>query len=247
MSKNTKVLIASLFPGLGLVLILWFIKFLEYIFKLGTSVPLAVQPRSIDGLIGILTAPLIHSNIEHLISNSVPIIVLLSGIVFFYYRLSKIVFLWIYFMSNVGVWLIGSSGYHLGASGLVYGFAAFLFFSGIFRKERRSMAVALLVALLYGSMIWGVLPLQQGVSWESHLMGALNGTLLAFYYRKSFLLEAKKYSWQNQKYGNSNLTYTFDDEGMEMKISYDFKENEERKTQKMYHISPNQYKNEKED
>lgn len=242
MNKNTKILIASIFPGLGLVLVLWFIKFLEYAFGLSTSVPLAVQPRSIDGLIGILTAPLIHSDIGHLASNSIPLIVLLSGIVFFYYRLSKIVFLWIYFMSNVGVWLIGSPGYHLGASGLVYGFAAFLFFSGIFRKEPRSMAVALLVALLYGSMIWGVLPLQKNISWESHLMGAVMGTLLAFYYRKDFVLEAKKYSWQNQKQGNSDLTYTFDDEGIQMNVSYEFKESEERKTQKMYDINYNQYK-----
>lgn len=245
MKKNIKVLIASAIPGLLFVIIISFIKFLEWSFETGTSVSLALQPRYLPGLVGILTAPLIHGDWTHLFSNAVPIIVLSSAIVFFYYRLSKAVFLWLYFVPNIGVWLIGSYGNHIGASGIVYGFAGFLFFSGIFRKDRKSMAIALLVALLYGGMIWGVLPGQKGISWESHLMGALNGIGIAFFYRKKFSLETDSYSWQHLPKGNSNLTYTFDDEGQEMKIVYDYKVTK-KATQKMYEINSSQYEDKKE-
>ncbi|MCP4522561.1 MAG: rhomboid family intramembrane serine protease [Cytophagales bacterium] len=223
MKKSTKILIASLSPAVGLILILWFIKGMEFIFSLEKGLGLGVQPRSAFGLVGVLTAPLIHGDWEHLLSNTFPLLVLLTSLVYFYYRISKTVFLYIYFLPNIGVWLIGvDDSSHIGASGVVYGLAGFLFFSGLFRNDKQSMAVSLLVALIYGGMIWGVLPLKQGISWESHMMGALVGASLAFVYRNKFPRLEKRYHWQQK--GNSNLSYTFDDEGFIPKIVYDYQE-----------------------
>jgi membrane associated rhomboid family serine protease len=81
------------------------------------------------------------------------------------------------------VWLVGREAYHIGASNLVYGFAFFLFFSGVFRKNMQSIAMSLLVVFMYGSIVWGVLPLRWEVSWEGHLMGGLAGAFIAYIYR----------------------------------------------------------------
>jgi hypothetical protein len=90
----------------------------------------------------------------------------------------------IYLLTGIGVWIIGDgTGFHLGASGLIYGLVSFLFFSGVFRKDRRSLALSLLVTFVYGSMVWGVFPLYEGVSWESHLVGAIIGICIAWFYR----------------------------------------------------------------
>ncbi|MBN2572806.1 MAG: rhomboid family intramembrane serine protease, partial [Ignavibacteriales bacterium] len=93
--------------------------------------------------------------------------------------------------------LLARSSYHIGASGIVYGFAAFLFFSGVFRKDVKSIALALLVAFIYGGLVWGVLPVVPGVSWESHLFGAVSGTFTAYILRKYD--KQKKYDWENER------------------------------------------------
>jgi membrane associated rhomboid family serine protease len=154
-----------------------------------------IMPRTMHGMIGIVTTPFVHSGYMHLISNSVPILLLGSGIIYFYRSLSFRVLLLVYLLSGFWVWLSGRPSYHIGASGLVYGFAAFVFFSGILRGNRRLLAFSLLVAFLYGSMIWGVLPIETGMSWEAHLFGALSGVMCAFFFRNEGP-KKEQYSWE---------------------------------------------------
>lgn len=169
-------------PGFIFVLILWFVKILELAFE-SNLIKLGIYPRSASGLVGVLTSPLIHSDYEHLFSNSVPLLVLSSGLFYFYPKVSYKVLSWLYIATGFWVWSFARESYHVGASGLVYGLASFLFFSGFFNKKKSLMAISLLVVFLYGSMIWGVLPIKESVSYESHALGALMGVLLAYYFR----------------------------------------------------------------
>jgi membrane associated rhomboid family serine protease len=173
----------SLFYPFLFVFVLWAIRIFEYIFKIDLS-HFGILPRSYIGLPGILFSPLIHGNFDHLLSNTLPLLILGIIIMYFYRRIAFEVFFWVYLMTGVWVWISANSkGYHIGASGLVYGFLSFLFFSGVFRKDRRSIALALLVTLVYGGLVWGIFPLQPGVSWESHFFGALSGAICAYQYR----------------------------------------------------------------
>jgi membrane associated rhomboid family serine protease len=179
----------SLFYPFLFVFMLWAIRIFEYISKIDLS-HFGILPRSYEGLAGILFSPLIHGNFDHLLSNTLPLLILGIIITYFYRRIAFEVFFWIYLMTGVWVWISANSkGYHIGASGLVYGFLSFLFFSGVFRKDSRSIALALLVTSVYGGLVWGIFPLQSGISWESHFFGALSGAICAFQYRKSPALE----------------------------------------------------------
>lgn len=194
MKEDRKRFVLSLvFPTFFLIII-WMVKLSEVILNVDFTF-LGIFPLKAKGLIGILTAPLIHSDFEHLIANSIPILILGSGLFYFYNKVAYKVFFMSYFIANIWIWFGARYAYHIGASGLVYSFASFLFFSGIFSKNIRLVAISLLVVFLYGSMIWGVLPIQPHVSWESHLMGAIAGMVLAVYYRKDGP-QRKIYNWE---------------------------------------------------
>ncbi len=142
-----------------------------------------VRPRSLQGLWGILTSPFVHADVDHLLGNSTAMLVLGWLLVYFYPKASWRVVVASWLLGGVWVWSTARDSYHIGASGIIYGMAAFLFFSGIIRRRVALMAVSLIVVFLYGSMVWGVLPLMKGVSWESHLFGALAGVMMAWFYR----------------------------------------------------------------
>jgi membrane associated rhomboid family serine protease len=194
MNEEKKRFIYSLIFPLFFLFIIWSVKLIEIILKLDFTF-LGIFPLKVKGLIGIITAPLIHSDFEHLIANSIPILILGSGLFYFYNKVAYKVFFLSYLIANLWIWLGARQAYHIGASGLVYSFASFLFFSGIFSKNLRMVAISLLVVFLYGSMIWGVLPIQPHVSWESHLMGGIAGMILAIYFKKSGP-KRKVYSWE---------------------------------------------------
>lgn len=156
------------------VFFMWLVFFLEYVYNWPLS-EFGIHPRSIFGLIGIFTAPLIHGNVSHLVSNTVPLIFLGSTLFFFYPRIGGAVFFRAYFWTNTLVWLFARPANHIGASGLVYGLAFFLIFFGIFRRDLLSILISVLTLLLYGGVFYGVLPTDPMVSWESHLAGALVG------------------------------------------------------------------------
>jgi membrane associated rhomboid family serine protease len=142
-----------------------------------------IWPRHVSSLPAILTSPLIHANWEHLLSNTIPMLIL--GIILFitYEKIAAVIWIANYLLTGTLVWLFARASYHIGASGIIYGLASFLLFSGFFRMDIKSIAIASGVALFYGSLVWGVLPIQPGVSWESHLFGGITGMLLAFIFR----------------------------------------------------------------
>jgi len=177
-------------------LLIWLVKLVEIIE--GTSLyRLGLLPRSISGLTGIITAPLIHSDFNHLINNTVTIFILLAGLVYFYRNLWYRILLLSWFVSGAMVWIAARTSYHIGCSGLIYAIASFIFFSGVFRKNINLMAISLLVVFLYGGLVWGVLPIFPQISWEYHLFGGITGAMLAFVYRKQGP-PPQTWSWMNE-------------------------------------------------
>jgi membrane associated rhomboid family serine protease len=174
----------SIVVALGFVFFLWFIRAVEDSMTLDFGV-WGILPRSITGLVGIFAAPLIHGSALHLLSNTFPLILLLIAVFYFYDKIATEVFLWIYFATGFWVWVVARQAYHIGSSGLVYGLAAFLFFSGIFRRDVRSTAVAVAIAFIHGGMVQGLVPGDNSVSWESHLLGSMAGIFCSFYFRKA--------------------------------------------------------------
>ncbi len=181
-NTTSKLFFSFLYPSL-FVIILWGVKLFEIVEQVNLSW-YGIYPRRIDGLIGIVTAPLLHGDLPHLISNTIPLMVLGPIIFYFYRSIAFNVFFWVYLMTGVWVWAAGGESYHIGASGIIYGFITFLFFSGIFRKDPRLLALSLFVTFLYGGAVWGVLPFQKGISWESHMLGSLAGIITAYNFRK---------------------------------------------------------------
>lgn len=209
--QNSKALINRLIIPLIFPILLWAIHLITYLIEI-YPYKLGILPRNISGLVGVFTSPLIHGSFSHLISNTAPLMLMGVGIFYFYPKVAYKVFAIIYLGTGILVWLFAREVYHIGASGIIYGFVSFLFFSGIFRKDNRSIALALVVILFYGGLIWGVLPIEQGVSWESHLFGAIAGIIAAFIFRK--VDPPKKYDWENEESDTPirNLEVSYDPE-----------------------------------
>ncbi len=141
---------------------------------------LGILPRTLDGLVGIITAPLVHASLKHLYSNTLPLFVLVLSLFYFHPRHAWQVLVFSWLVTGVMVWLIGRESYHIGASGLVYALTSFHFFYGIASGKKQMIALSLIVVFLYGSAIWGMLPsFAYDVSWESHLSGYVTGFVLA--------------------------------------------------------------------
>jgi membrane associated rhomboid family serine protease len=175
-------------------MLLWVIKGVEINFHLQFS-KYGLLPRNIDALTGIITFPLVHGDWEHLISNSAGLLVLGFLLFTFHRDIAYRVVLQIWLLHGIWLWLGGRATYHIGASGIIYGLAAFLFFTGVFKKEKSTMTISLLVVFLYGSMVWGLMPFLQGISWEGHLFGGAAGLLMAWYYRKTGV-QRPVYDWE---------------------------------------------------
>ncbi len=202
--EKKKILRSLVLPSL-FILLLWIIKIGELLTNTDLGF-LGVYPRSLIGLKGIISCPLIHSDLKHLFANSVPLFVLGGSLFYFYREISVKTFLLIYFITGVCVWTGAREAYHIGASGVVYGLASFLFFSGIFRRDVRLLAITMLVTFLYGSMVWGIFPdvyPEENISWESHLWGLITGMILAFYFRKTGP-QQKKYDWEYEEDDDEN-------------------------------------------
>lgn len=176
---------AFLYPTLLLVA-MWLVYWAEQLFRFDFY-KLGVLPRSFEGLKGILFMPLIHSKneIEHIINNSVPTFFLLAALTYFYREIALKVFFYGWFLTGILVWIYAENkgSYHIGMSGLVYMLVGFLFTSGAIRKFLPLQAISLFIVFLYGSMIWGIFPMKEKVSWEGHLMGLLVGIGLAYLYK----------------------------------------------------------------
>ena len=179
-----KFFLSTLIPGI-FVILMGLCKAVEIIFDLDLT-RLGIYPLTWEGLPGIITSPFLHSDLMHLFNNSLPLFFLAVALFFFYSEVALKIFSLTYLSTGLLVWLGGREAWHLGASGIVYGLASFLFFSGIIRRYYRLVALSLLIVFLYGEMVWGIFPgvYGQSVSWESHMLGTISGILLAVIYRK---------------------------------------------------------------
>ncbi|MGZ5242290.1 MAG: rhomboid family intramembrane serine protease [Bacteroidia bacterium] len=195
--ENTSF-IKSFLPPFIFVVLLWLIKWVEIAYDLPLY-RLGVLPRELNGLLGIITSPFIHGDLKHLLSNTSPVLVLSIGIFYFYRNKAWAIIGLISIFSGLLIWIFARGGtYHIGASGLIYGFAFFLFFSGIIKKIRSFMAIPLLIIMFYGSMLWGILPGEAGISWEAHLFGAITGSITAFLFRKHGPQPPEKPDWHDE-------------------------------------------------
>lgn len=181
MKQDTRRIILAMIPPLFLIFILYIIKVLEVGMNWEFT-SLGIYPMEKKGLLGILTHPLIHSGFKHLLANTLPLFFLSWCLFYFYRGIASYLFFIIWMGSGILTFVIGKLGWHIGASGIIYGLAFFLFFSGLLRKHIPLIAISLLVTFLYGGLIWNMFPhfASEGVSWEGHLSGAITGTLCAF-------------------------------------------------------------------
>lgn len=166
-------------------------------YVIGLFIPITkfgIVPRTTEGLIGIFTAPFLHQGIWHLVSNTIPLIVLLTVLNYFYPKKTMSVVLFTVLAGGMLVWIFARKANHIGASGLIYGLAAFLIVNGFLEKKFVPIIVSIAVAIVYGGLIWGIFPsLRSHISWEGHLFGAVSGVLIAF------LLKKKLINFKHQK------------------------------------------------
>ena len=177
--------------------VIWAIFIIDSVFGLRLA-RFGLRPGSVFGLTGIITAPLLHANFQHILSNTLPLFISLSATLYLYPKSAFRVIPLIWLGSGALSWFIGQTpSLHIGVSGLIYGLLAFVFVSGILRRDMRSVSVSLLVGFLYGSMIWGVLPIRPKMSWEMHLSGAAVGVLLAVLFRNWDRPPLVRYDWED--------------------------------------------------
>ncbi|MGB1041959.1 MAG: rhomboid family intramembrane serine protease [Tenacibaculum sp.] len=172
------------------VFTIWFIYWIEIQFGFNFN-KFGVSPRNLSGLKGVLCSPFIHSDTNHLFNNSIPLFVLSASIFYFYSKVAKQVLIFGGLLTGFLTWIIATGSYHIGASGIVYLLFSFVFFSGIIKKHYRLVAASLIIIFLYGSMIWYVLPIKEGMSWEGHLSGFISGLLFSVIYRKKGIIKEK--------------------------------------------------------
>jgi membrane associated rhomboid family serine protease len=181
-----------------LAAIAWLVAVLNYALGVDPA-DLGVRPRTLEGLAGIVFAPLVHGDFAHLVANTPPLIVLGTVMLTLYPRSALRVLPAVYLLPGAAVWLLAQSGSsHVGASGLVYGLASHVFCAGLIRRDRRAIAAAMLVAFLYGALVWGLVPIRPRMSWETHLAAAIVGAAMALVFRELDPVPIKKYAWEGE-------------------------------------------------
>ncbi len=182
----------------GFVAVIWLIQLLGWALDVGPA-DFGVRPRQLAGLAGIFFAPLVHAGFAHLFANTLPLLVSGTAMLYLYPRSAVRVLPAIYLGPGIAVWLFGRASSHVGASGLVYGLVSYILVAGLMRRDRRAVAASLLVCFMYGALVWGVLPIEPGVSWETHLAAALIGLVLALALRHLDIPPRNRYTWEDEE------------------------------------------------
>ncbi len=209
-SKALKRSRSYIYTPFYFIVLIWFVFWLDNRFSLDLYTH-GIYPLHFKGLQGIIFTPLIHGNLTHLANNTIPLIVLGAGLYYFYPRIANTVALISWGSSGLVVWLIGRESFHIGASGLIYALAGFIFLSGVLRRQANLLALSLLVVFLYGSLVWGLFPIEETISWEAHLAGFMSGFALAIYYRKTGP-QRRTYSWELEEEENEEVEEIFVEE-----------------------------------
>lgn len=178
------------------ITILWCIKSAEILFGLNLSF-MGLVPLDALGMLGILTAPLVHGSLEHIFNNTFAILILASVLYYGYPKSWYKVLALVWVLSGAGVWLFARQATHIGASGITHGLFFFLFIASIFRRDKSSVAIMMIAFLLYGGMTMTIFPREEGISFEYHFFGALAGMIAALIWRDSDPKPAvKRYEWE---------------------------------------------------
>ncbi|MDE1206073.1 rhomboid family intramembrane serine protease [Tenacibaculum sp. LAR 2:5] len=188
------------------VFTIWFVYWLEIKFGWNFN-KFGVFPRNFGGLKGVFCSPFIHSDTNHLFNNSVPLFVLSACLFYFYRKVAVKVLVYGGVITGLLTWIIARESYHIGASGIVYLLFSFVLFSGIIKKNYRLVAVSFITIFLYGSMVWYVLPIKEGMSWEGHLSGLITGVVLALLYRNKGIVK------ERFEFTKTEFDDMFDDDG----------------------------------
>ena len=186
--NHLKISKSVFFIPVAYIVAIWFVYWVEIYFSFNFN-KFGVYPRTLKGFRGVFLTHFIHSNASHLFNNSIPLFVLLTSLFYFYKDLAYKILLIGGFFTGFLTWVIARDSYHIGASGIVYLLFSFIFFSGIIRKHFRLVALSLIIIFLYGSMIWYVFPIKEGMSWEGHLSGFLVGLIFAILFRKKGIVK----------------------------------------------------------
>jgi len=172
----------SIIAALSIVSLLWVIFIVDLIIPIDFT-NFGILPRTAIGIKGVLFAPFLHLNFSHLLSNTMPLLILLTGLFWFYDKVAWRVLALSIIIGDGLVWILGRNVVHVGASGVIFSLVGFFIFSAIFKKNLKAFILGIFVFFMYGGIIWGVLPGQAGVSWEGHLFGFITGILLAYFFR----------------------------------------------------------------
>jgi membrane associated rhomboid family serine protease len=197
------------------VLLLWFVYWMEIRFGFDFDKN-GVFPRTFSGLQGVFLSPFIHSDLKHLYNNSMPLLVLLAALQFFYAKQSYAVIGYGILFSGILTWLIGRSSYHIGASGLIYVLVSFIFIKGILTRYYRLVALSLAVIMLYGGILWYAFPkVDDTISWEGHLAGLITGVVLSLVYKTPEYKKPIKYDWEKPDFNSAEDKFMqrFDEDG----------------------------------
>ena len=195
------------------VLSIWTVFWVEVRFQVNLN-DYGIYPRTFKGLRGIVFSPFLHGSVEHLYNNTLPLAILSGALVYFYRSVSAKVLLTGIIISGLITWIIGRPSYHIGASGLIYVLASFIFFKGIFTKHFRLVALSMLIVFIYGGMLWYIFPIKEGISWEGHLGGFITGLALAFIL-KTDIPPLRKYEWEKEEFSEDDDEFMqhFDEDG----------------------------------
>ncbi len=234
-SSNFKFTNRTLIAPILAVLGIWTVFWVEIRFGFNFN-DFGVYPRKLSGLKGVLFSPFIHGSVEHLYNNTIPVAVLMASLFYFYRDVSLRVLLIGFLLSGLLTWCIGRSSYHIGASGMIYVLASFIFFKGIFTKHYRLIALSLTVVFIYGGLLWFIFPIKDGISWEGHLSGFLTGLVLATIL-KTKLPQEKKYAWQEEDYMEEEDEFMqhFDENGNFIEKTDEIAEPEDQTPRITYH------------
>ena len=179
MAHERKLLTSSLVISGVMTLVLWVVHLLNILsgWNLGYF---GIRPRNLDFWYSIFTGPLIHADFPHLLSNSIPLLICGTLLFWLYRPVAWKAFAIVYVLTGAAVWFFARPVLHIGFSGVVYGLVSFLFWIGVFQRDFRSIVISLLILVTYSGYFAGIYPNEEGISWESHLMGGFAGILTAF-------------------------------------------------------------------